>query len=240
VTRWGFFVRADAYWFLPFLWAGGGDLLDPRAGQVFIDQPPAVAALRAYRDLISVHQVAPPHPSPSNDYEEQMRRFADGELAMMVNGPWATSALLGKPAFARGRLGIAPFPRGANGTPASPLSGHGYVVSSCARRADAAWQLAEALSGAEAQAQFARHNALLPALSPAYAHAEARANPFLASFRAALAASRPRPQHPAIARIFDDFNPAVQAVVLGEASAEEALAGVARSWRRLLRPAGQP
>jgi arabinogalactan oligomer/maltooligosaccharide transport system substrate-binding protein len=234
ISRWGFFVRADAYWFLPFLWASGGELMDPHAGRVFIDEPTAVGALRRYRDLIKPHQVAPPRPSPSNDYEEQMRRFAEGELAMMVNGPWATAALLARPGFAPGRLGLAPFPGARSGAPASPLSGHGYVVSSCARAPAAAWKLAEALGGVEAQARFAGANSLPPARASAYARPEARTNPFLAGFRTALEAARPRPQHPAIARNYDDFNPAVQAVLLGDASPEEALAGVARAWRRLL------
>jgi arabinogalactan oligomer/maltooligosaccharide transport system substrate-binding protein len=234
-TRWGFYVRPDAYWFLPFLWAEGGQLLDPDAGKVYIDQPPAVAALQLYSDLMRVYKIAPPRPSPSDDYEDQMRRFAAGEVAMIVNGPWAISGLLGQRAFKEPtRLGIAPFPRGASGAPAAPLSGHGFVVSSCARDVRAAWQLAAALSDEEAQAQFAQANSLLPALRSTYERGAVRASRTIAGFRDALTQSRLRPQHPAIARIFDDFTPAVQAVLLGDASPAEALAGVARAWRRLL------
>lgn len=240
-TRWGFFVRADAYWFLPFLWAQGGDLLDPGSGQVFIDDARAVAALELYRDLIRVEKIAPPRPSPSNDYEDMMTRFAAGQLAMMVNGPWATSALLAQPRFRDGtRLGVAPFPRGRSAAAPAPLSGHGLVVSSCARDPAAAWKLAQHLASADTQVEFARANSVLPALSAVYDREEVRRNTRVSGFRAALAASRARPQHPAIARIFDDFTPAVQAVLLGNASPAEALAGVARAWRRLLGEAGTP
>ncbi len=247
-ARWGFYVRADAYWFLPFLWAEGGDLLDPESGKVFIDEPRAIAALELYRNLIRVHRVAPPRPSPSNDYEDMLKRFASGQLAMVVNGPWATSALLAEPSFKdRARLGVAPFPRGRAGGPPSPLSGHGLVVSSCARDPGAAWRLASYLASAEAQAEFARANSVHRALASVYERAEVRGSAFVTGFRAALDASRARAQHPAIARIFDDFTPAVQAVLLGDASAAEALGGVARAWRRLLgqsapatRPAGSP
>jgi arabinogalactan oligomer/maltooligosaccharide transport system substrate-binding protein len=240
-TRWGFYVRADAYWFLPFLWAQGGDLLDPESGKVFIDDARAVAALELYRDLIRVEKIAPPRPSPSNDYEDMMTRFAAGQLAMMVNGPWATSALLAQPRFRDGtRLGVAPFPRGRSADAPAPLSGHGLVVSSCARDPAAAWQLAQHLASAETQAEFARANSVLPALSAVYDREEVRRNTRVSSFRAALAASRARPQHPAIARIFDDFTPAVQAVLLGDAAPAEALAGVARAWRRLLGLPGAP
>jgi hypothetical protein len=37
-----------------------------------------------------------------------------------------------------------------------------------------------------------------------------------------------------VPELFDDLTPAVLAVVSGDASAEEALAGVQRSWQRLL------
>jgi len=235
-VRWGFYVRADAYWFLPFLWAHGARLLTPDPPAVHIDSAEAVKALSFYRDLIDRWRAAPPRPSPSNDYEDQMQRFGNGSLAMMVNGPWATSSLLARPAFAKHprRLGIAPFPSGPSGRPAAPMSGHGWVVSRCAPQPEEAWRLAAALSDEEAQVTFAADNSLLPALEAAYRRPEVKANPFIGGFRAALARSRSRPQHPAIARIFDDFNPAVQAVLLGDARPEDALAGVARAWRRLL------
>lgn len=237
VKRWGFYVRADGYWFLPFLWALGGKLLDPDKEEVFIDNPAAVTALGYYRDLIRKHRVAPPRPSPSNDYEDQMRRFGAGKLAMIVNGPWATSDLLALPAFKDpSRLGVAPFPAGPDRKAAAPLSGHGYVVSRCAKDPAAAWRLAEALSSLEIQVKFARANRLLPALKAAYDDPEVKANALLRGFSGALARSRSRPRHPAIARIFDDFTPAVQAVLLGNAEPKEALEGVGRAWRRLLAP----
>ncbi len=236
VERWGFYVRPEAYWFLPFLWGGGGDLLDPSSGKIFIDQAPAVRALQLYKDLIHKYRVAPPRPSPADDYEDQMQRFASGKLAMMINGPWAMAALLEQPTqMDPKRIGIAPFPTGPGGRPASPYSGHGYVVSRCTRNPGLAWQVARALSGENAQVEFAHHNSLLPTLKAAYQRPAVKGSPFIPRFRAALKRSRYRPQHAAMARIFDDFTPAVQAVIVGDASPQEALSGVARAWRRLLK-----
>lgn len=235
VRRWGFYVRSDAYWFLPFLWAGGGDLLDPNTGEIFIDDVAAIEALQLYRDLIHKYKVAPPRPSPADDYEDQMERFSAGELAMMINGPWAMAALLAQPAFKDpGRLGIAPLPAGPGGRAAAPYSGHGYVVSRCSRSPMVAWRVARELSGERAQVEFARRNSLLPTLTAAYEQPGVGQNPFIARFRAALEHARYRPKHPAMARIFDDFTPAVQAVIAGNATPAEALGGVARAWRKLL------
>lgn len=234
-ARWGFYIRADGYWFLPFLWAFGGDLLQPAEGRIQIADPRAIAALRYYRDLARVHHIAPPHLRLSNDYEDQLQRFGRGELAMMVNGPWATAAIIKQPAFRqRAQLGVAPFPRGVAARSAAPLSGHGFVVSRCSKEPERAWRLVAALASARTQARFAAEAGLLPALSAAYDDPRVRAAPLIGAFRKALAHGRTRPQHAVMGRIFDDFSPAVQAVLLGDASPREALRGVARAWARLL------
>jgi arabinogalactan oligomer/maltooligosaccharide transport system substrate-binding protein len=238
--RHGFFVRGDAYWFLPFLFASGGRLFDPATGQVQIDEPVAVEALRRYRGLVE-RGLAPGGPVV-DDYGEMLRRFGAGEVAMILNGPWAAAELLASPLGKRGQLGIAPFPAGPGG-PGAPQSGHAWVVPRCAPHRKDALRLLRHLTSAEVEARFARERKLVPARADALRLAlAAGADPVLEGFARACAASRPRPVHAIAASIFDDFNPAVRAVVLGEAQPEEALAGVAMAWKRLLaaRPAVAP
>ena len=236
--QWGLYVRGEAYWFLPFLWAEGGGLFDPTSLDIKINQPAAQRALGSYGGLIRRLHAAAPNTSPSDDYLEMTRLFGRGKVAMIVNGPWAISALLREPAFEDPRqLGVAPFPRGAKGEALAPFSGHGYMVSKCAKDPAAAWKLAAALAGMEAQVRFARESHLLPALTAAYHQPGVRDDPIVSAFAVALKSTRGRPRHPAMARIFDDFTPAVQAVLQGDAQPAEALDGVARAWRRLLGPA---
>jgi arabinogalactan oligomer/maltooligosaccharide transport system substrate-binding protein len=218
--RFGFYVRGDAYWFLPFLYGYGGDLPDLAHGAIAIDRPEVAAALARYRGLA---RFSPPQVVGS-DYTEQERRFGAGEVAMIVNGPWSVRELLRGPAFAEHpeRLVIAPLW-------ATPTSGHGYVVPRCARDKAASWALAEYLTSPAAQAELAEKNNLVPADASV-----AVQNPIVAAFRTALERGRLRPAHPAAVYLFDDFTPAVQAVLRGDAEPEEALAGVARAWRRLL------
>ena len=238
VGQWGFYVRGEAYWFLPFLWAEGGVLFDPTSLETKINHPAAQRALERYSGLMRKLHAAPPNASPSDDYQEMSQLFGRGKVAMIVNGPWAISALLREPAFSDPRqLGIAPFPRGAKGEALAPFSGHGYMVSKCAEDPAAAWKLAAALAGMEAQVRFARESHLLPALRAAYHQPGVRDDPIVNAFAVALKSTRGRPRHPAMARIFDDFTPAVQAVLQGDAEPAEALDGVARAWRRLLGPA---
>jgi arabinogalactan oligomer/maltooligosaccharide transport system substrate-binding protein len=217
--HYGFFVRGEAYWFLPFLYAEAGDLLSFERREVYIDRLPARAALARYRSLL---RYAPPA-GAANDYEEQETRFGDGQVAMILNGPWAARELAARPAYAARpeRLGVAPLW-------ATPLSGHAFVVPRCARDKAAAWALAARLASREAQALLAEASGMVPADDTVVVR-----NPLVAAFRAALAHGRARPLHPSMVSIFDDFTPAVQAVLRGDAEPDEALAGVARAWRRL-------
>ena len=205
--RYGFYVRGDAYWFLPFLYGVGADLTN-------VDSADAVRALAFYRSLLAYS----PPPS-SNDYQDMEQRFGAGQVAMIENGPWSIAELRRAPAFVDHpeRLGIAPLW-------ATPLSGHTYVVPHCARDKAAAFALAERLASPAVQAEMSRKNGLVPA-DPNVA----TDNPF----RAALKNGRVRQQVPAMVYIFDDFTPAVQAVLRGDAEPREALEGVARAWKRL-------
>jgi ABC-type glycerol-3-phosphate transport system substrate-binding protein len=100
----------------------------------------------------------------------------------------------------------------------------------CARDKEAAWRLALELTEPALQADWARRYGTVPTTTAGLADA----GPFAQSFHRALAGARPLPRHPVTAELFDDLNPAIAAVVAGDATAEEALAGVARAWTRLL------
>jgi hypothetical protein len=69
---------------------------------------------------------------------------------------------------------------------------------------------------------------------PSRAGALAHATPLVRSIHAALAGARPLPRVPTTPLLFDDLTPAVEAVVAGDATPAEALAGVRRAWARIL------
>jgi len=50
---------------------------------------------------------------------------------------------------------------------------------------------------------------------------------------AALQTAEPLPRSPITPLLFDDLNPALAAVVAGDATAAEAIEGVRRGWRRI-------
>lgn len=227
----GLGLRVDGYWFVPFLRAWGADLLpgadadaDARAVRLGIDTPEAAAALARFAALFGPGGIAPPPSPPDHVDSDEIRRFRGRELAAVVNGPWAVSGLTG--GDTRG-VGVAPLP-------GAPRGGHIWAVPGCARRATNGWRLALFLTAPERQAVWARRLGVIPTTRGGLEQADA----FVRRFHDALAHARPLPRHPITPALFDDLSPAVAAVASGNAAPAEALAGVARAWRRLLHGPG--
>jgi arabinogalactan oligomer / maltooligosaccharide transport system substrate-binding protein len=224
--RWGLGIRVDGYWFLPFLRAWGGGVVDPRTGVLGIDRPEAAVALERFAELFGPGGIAPPPPPTGSEAADEVRRFRAGSLPIVINGPWMVADLTG--GDTRG-LGVAPLPRDPAGRPTAPRGAQLFVVPQCAAAEGEAWALADQLTAPALQGEWARRFGVVPTTEGGLA----QAGEFAQAFYQALRQARPLPQHPLTAELFDDLNPAIAAVVAGDATAAEALPGVARAWRRL-------
>ncbi len=224
--EYGLDLRTDAFWFLPFLRAGGGEVLDPTTGELGIDHVSAVASLERFAALFN--QLAPRPGAAGSEFREETRRFREGRVALLIEGPWALSSLEVESAA---ELALAALPPAASGKPSVTVGGHLFVVPKCARRADLAWSLAAELTANAAQETWSQRFASVPTTAAALA----RASPLAKSFYETLRRAPPLPRHAATPDLFDDLSPAIAAVVAGDATAQEALEGVARAWTRLRR-----
>lgn len=227
----GLGLRVDGYWFVPFLRAWGpgllfrdGDSQVPEPVRLGIETPEAAAALARFAALFGAGGVAPPPSPPDNVNSDEVRRFRSGELVAVVNGPWAVAELTGG---STSGIGVAALP-------GAPRGGHNWAVPRCARQPGEAFALALFLTAPERQADWARGLGVIPTTAAGLARSDA----FVQSFHRALAQARPLARHPITPALFDDLTPAMAAVVSGNATATEALAGVARAWRRLLESQG--
>ena len=217
-VRWGLGLRVDGYWLVPFLRAAGAGVADGATGTLGIDRPGAAAAVTRFASLFG--RVAAPAAPPGQEAAVEARRFRAGEVALLVTGPWAI------PDAARGELDqLRVWPM-----PDAPRGGQLLVVPRCAAAPAAAWRFAHHLTAPDVQAAWARELGTVPTTRAALAAAPRAVQ----ETYAALKAARPLPRDPMTALLFDDLTPAVAAVVAGDATADEALAGVERAWGRML------
>ncbi len=223
--RYGLSVRADGYYFLAWLRAAGGDLPG-------VEDPASRAALARYGALVAQGGVAPPAVVGADEARVEAERFARREVAIVVGGPFSVAELGALPF----RPQVAPFPLGPGARPAAPRGGQVFVVPRCAPNPERAVQVATLLTSPERQLAWSRELPLVPTRAAALAQTEGLAK----GFADALPATRALPREPTTPELFDDLTPAVEAVLFGEATADEVLPGVTRAWRRLTARQAKP
>jgi ABC-type glycerol-3-phosphate transport system substrate-binding protein len=205
-------LRADGYWFVPWLRAAGSDLDLSHIGNAG-----AVDALAQFAALFGEVAAAPP-PSGS-EAPEELRRWLQHDTAYWVTGPWQVGALR-----ERERLQITALA-------GAPRGGQMLVVPRCAKDPTAGWRLAGELTSVPVATKFAEAFATVPTRASALAAAP----PLVQSEYQALRSAEPLARAPVTPLLFDDLNPAIAAVIAHDATAQEAMDGVRRGWERLAR-----
>ncbi len=228
----GFYMRGNAHWFLPFLWAFGGNMVDAQRN-IYINSDASVRALEYF-----VKQAGTLFPADidfAKDYNDAMTLFKSGKVAMILNGPWATADILSGEAFEDdGNLGVAPFPKGPDGEQGSPVGGHNYVISADTAYPDEAYRFIYFLSQPQYQVRFAVQNNLLPTRMSAYDDPQVKSNAIVQGFLAQMQVARARPVIPEGGLLYTHLSPNFRAAWRGEKTPEQALNDVAESWKLLL------
>jgi multiple sugar transport system substrate-binding protein len=104
----------SVYDFCVQLWSRGGELIDA-GGRPLLDSPQAAAALDFYRAAVADRGLTPPG-LHEVDSVRSGELFAAGGVAMMANW-FGFAAVLEQPGqLLKGRVGIAPLPRGQGGS----------------------------------------------------------------------------------------------------------------------------
>jgi arabinogalactan oligomer/maltooligosaccharide transport system substrate-binding protein len=235
-----FYMRGDAYWLQPFLWAFGGGLLEVNEeGQVTeiqVNNSGSVAGLEFLLDDV-LGTIAPSDVDFANDYGNAMTAFKDGQVAMIFNGPWSTADVLSGAEFSDPEnLGVAVIPAGPDGAKGSPIGGHSYVLYAGMDQAKQACavEFVKYLSSAENQARLATELNLLPTRHSAYELPEVQESRLIADFGTVIENATARPVIPEGGQIYTDFGPNFQAAWTGDKSAQQALDDVAAAWETLV------
>jgi arabinogalactan oligomer/maltooligosaccharide transport system substrate-binding protein len=231
----GIFLRADSYWTQAWIWAYGGGLLNVQSKQILIANKRSVAGMTAYKRLFSA-RCAFPDKDFANDYGNAQTAFKNGQVAMIVNGPWSTADILqGKEFKSPSNLGVAPIPKGPGGQ-GSPVGGNGFVVSRSSRSADAAYRFIYWLTSAPQQAEFAAKNNLLPSRASSYKQAAVKKNRIIVDFLKQMKVATARPVDPRAGQIYTDFGPNVQKILRNQVTVQKGMEDTANAWKSKLYP----
>ncbi len=225
---WGWNEPALAGWNIcPFIWSFGGSLTneDQTAATGYINSPETVKAIETFAGLVKAGGITGFNAGdiPMTD------GFGTGRYAMMLEGPWKSAELAG--AYPDVAYGTAPIPAGEGGS-ISVLGGEDIAMFNTANR-EAAWKFMQFMTSEYAETEMAKCDQI-PVNKAALESDTVKAADY-APFIEAIQTAKARPTVAAWSEMDNELQVAMNAVVTGEKTAQEAMDELAASWDILLK-----
>ncbi|MFD5138389.1 extracellular solute-binding protein [Streptomyces sp. NPDC058378] len=229
----GLYLRGDdSYYFLSFLYGEGGDLVDADSKTVTVDNAEGVKAFGVVKDLVDSGAAKT---DATDGWENMMSAFKNGDVAMMINGPWAVAdTLTGKEFTDKANLGISTVPAGS-AAQGAPQGGHNLAVYAGSKNLDASYAFVDYMTSVESQAQTAGELNLLPTRTSAYSKKEAVDSEIVQFFKPVVESSVERPWIPETGSLFAPLNVEYTKVLTGQTTPEKAAKATGDSYRKLLK-----
>jgi multiple sugar transport system substrate-binding protein len=134
------FAPESAYYWYPWLWQNGGEVLDKK-GDVAFNSEKGKEAAEFY---VGLTKYAPKDYLNSNSYDGRVA-FANAQVGMYVAGAWFAGTLSQEFPKINGKWATAPLPEGKAGC-GTTIAGDALVVFGSSKQQDAAWKWIEYLS----------------------------------------------------------------------------------------------
>jgi ABC-type glycerol-3-phosphate transport system substrate-binding protein len=229
------FSSEAAYYWYPWLWQAGGDLLSADGQDVAFDSPEGIEAAEFYVEL--GQKYAPPDYLASNSWDGRVT-FASGKAAMYVAGNWFAGQLLTEFPDIDGKWASAPLPKGDAGC-ATTLAGDSLIVLEGTEQADAAWLWIEFLSRPENMTTWTigqpTSTLLPPRTSILQSDQLTKGKPFLQGFAddmgCAVVSNIEQPKFPEIETV---LNEKLGEAMFGEITAAEAVQQAAEEGQQII------
>ena len=225
---WGWNEPALAGWNIcPFIWSFGGSLTneDQTAATGYINSPATVKAVETFAELVKAGGITGFNAGdiPMTD------GFGTGRYAMMLEGPWKSAELAG--AYPDVAYGTAPIPAGEGGS-VSVLGGEDIAMFNTANK-EAAWKFMQFMTGEYAETEMAKCGQI--PVNKAALESDTVKSADYAPFIEAIQTAKARPTVAAWSEMDNELQGAMNAVVTGEKTAQEAMDELAASWDNLLK-----
>ncbi|MFJ3085485.1 extracellular solute-binding protein [Streptomyces sp. NPDC086838] len=229
----GFYLRGDdAYWFLSFLYGEGGDMVSAPDKTVTIDNAAGVKAMKVVKDLVDSGAAKT---DATDGWDNMQASFKDGDVAMMINGPWAVAdTYTGKEFKDKANLGVAPVPAGSVAQGA-PQGGHNLAVYAGSKNLDASYAFVDYMTSVDTQAQVTKELNLLPTRTSAYAKEDVVNNEIVGFFKPVVESAVERPWIPETGSLFAPLVTEYTKVLTGQTTPEKAVKTTGDSYRKLLK-----
>lgn len=231
----GLYLRGDdPYWFLPYLYGEGGDLVDATAKKVEVDDPAGAKAFANMKDLVDSGAATT---DSSDGQENQLKAFQDGKAAMILDGPWDIAGAREGKEFKganKDNLGVAPVPAGSKAQ-GSPQGGWNLSVYAGTKNMRASQEFAKYMGSAEVQERTTKEISLLPTRQSVYEKPSVKKNEMVSFFKPAVDKAVQRPWIAEGNSLFEPVRVQMDAVLAGGKRPEDAAGKAGDEFRKLLK-----
>lgn len=207
-----------AFQFYPFLRSAGADYDS-------LDSEEAIAALELYKTLVDNGSMGSEVVNATQD--DLARQFSNGQLAMMVNGPWNIERIKGENPDLN--FGTTQIPMAPNGEFASVLGGENIAIIKD-KNVDGAFDFITWLLEPERLETFSAETGVFPVIQEVLETSDFWKNDkHLNGFVPIMDGAEPRGPHPEWPAISEAIQIAVQETLTNTKSAEDALKNAAET-----------
>lgn len=179
----GLVLSRSGLYFLPFVMAFGGDLMDRNTGELKIRDYPTDLAIRFYLDLINLFGSA----KLATSLDEAREDFLKERCGIIVDGAWAGWEIYTKMGPQNCFIDI--FPKGPEGKRGTPLFGRAWMISNKTKNLELAQRVISLISDPIVQANCALASNYPPALKKSWDYLQG--NSWMDSMKEALKIARP-------------------------------------------------
>lgn len=227
------FAPESAYYFQPWLYQAGGDLMNAEGTEIAFTSDEAREAAEFY---VGLADYSPPDYLNSNSWDGRVA-FAEGQVGMYMAGAWFAGTLTEEFPDIEGKWATAPLPEGPAGCKTS-IAGDSLVMMDQTEHPDAAWLWMEFLSRPETLARltYKTEGTLLPPLTSLLEGEEiTQEKPVLQGFIDLMACGvAPTASNPKFPRIETILNEQLGKAMYGEQTSDEALDNTAQEAEAIL------
>lgn len=227
IDRWGFAMvgsnnGSGGSRFVPVMRSfGAQELVESGDGwSTEFDTAAAAAAFQLYGDLVNKYEVVPPGPLQTS-YAEAFNNMASDKAAMMITGPHSIGAITAVNPELEGKLAGVPIPHAPGEEPSSSLGMLGWSIAEQSEHKEAAAEYIKFVLEKENQLAWNAATGRLPSRTDAAQDPQIQ-RPELAGFLEAQKYAFRFPDVPYYATVQVIAAEQYQAVITGQATAEEA------------------
>jgi multiple sugar transport system substrate-binding protein len=224
----------SAYYYYPWLWQAGGELLSDDGQEIAFNSDAGKQAAEFY---IGLKDQSPKDFLNSNSYDGRIA-FAQGTVAMYVAGAWLAGVLREEFPKIDGKWATAPLPEGSAGC-GTTIAGDNLAVLADSEEQDAAWIWIEYLASEESQRMWTIDDpfgTLLPTRTKLLESPElAEKKPIMEGFAEAMQCGKPPVGNKNWPKVEEALSEQLGRAMYGELSASDAIDEAANEAQGYLR-----